>query len=253
MKYIITIFLLFSSSVAYSQGFDWQVSSRTPYQVTDIYIGAVASYSFAYHSGNFPFLEEDVICCTYESGIGSDFQLGVTSEYWHEPDMAFSVSLLYSDVSSNFYTETTVIKKTNPGLPGFDWTTAYESDISLSYITLDLGVKNRVYEKLNLKAGVDLNINIGSSESHNNSVVTPSNIPFTDGTFEKELSDGRIKELSAMVLGVSIGASYDVNLGIERYGEMSFLTRYTVNSLLAENSWRNIQAKLMIKAFLGIR
>jgi len=253
MKYIITILLFVSSSVVFSQGFDWQVSSRTPYQITDTYIGAVASYSLAYHSGNFPFLEEDVICCTYESGIGSDFQLGITSEYWHEPDMAFSAGLLYSIVNSNFYTETTVIKKTNPGLPGFDWTTAYESDISLSYVTLDFGVKNRIYEKLNLKAGVDLNFNIGSSETHKNSVVTPSNIPFSDGTFEKELSDGRIKELSAMVLGVSIGASYDINLGIERYGEMSFLTRYTVNSLLAENSWRNIQAKLVLKAFLGIK
>ena len=253
MKYLIKIILFLLPAIIYSQGFDWQYSSRSPYEITDLYIGGVASFAYSYSTGNFPFLEEDVICCTYEDGIGTDFQLGITSEYWHEPEMAFSVSLLYSNVSSNFYTETTVIKKTNPGLPGFDWTTAYESDISLNYITLDMGVKNRIYKKFNLKAGVDLNFNIGSSETHINSVVTPSNIPFSDGSFEKELSDGRIKDLSPIVLGVSLGGSYDLDLGIERYGEVSFLTRYTVNSLLSDNSWRSIQAKLMLRAFLGIR
>jgi hypothetical protein len=253
MKFIFKIIIFLLPIVTYSQGFDWQVSSRSPYEITNTYIGAVSSFSYSYHTGNFPFLEEDVICCTYEDGIGTDFQLGVTSEYWHQPDMAFTVGLLYSNVSTNFYTETTVTKKTNPDLPGFDWTTAYESDISLSYITLDLGVKNRIYSKLNLKAGVDLNFNIGSSESHLNSVVTPSNIPFSDGSFEKELINGRIKELSPIVLGISIGGSYDIDLGIERYGEISILTRYTVNSLISDDSWRNVQAKLMLKAFIGVK
>ena len=253
MRYFLKIMLFLFPAIIYSQGFDWQYSSRSPYEITDLYIGGVASFAYSYHTGNFPFLEEDVICCTYEDGIGSDFQLGVTLEYWHEPDMAFSLGILYSNVSSNFYTENTVIKRINPDLPGFNWTTAYESDISLSYITFDMGVKNRIYEKFSLKAGVDLNFNISSSETHVNSVVSPDNIPFSDGTFEKELSEGRIEDLSPMVLGVSIGGSYDLNMGIERYGEISILTRYTVNSLLSNYSWRNVQAKLMLRAFLGIR
>ncbi|MER3328612.1 MAG: outer membrane beta-barrel protein [Candidatus Kapaibacterium sp.] len=248
---LIIIFAL--PTLLVSQGFDWQVSSRHPYEITNKYIGAVGSLSYGYHTGNFPFLERDIVCCNYEEGDGFGVQFGLAGEYWYEHDLAFTASLLYSNINANFRTETFVVKKTNPDLPGFNWTTAYESDISLGYITIDMAVKKRIYNKLNLRAGVDINFNINSSETHRNIVVSPNNIPFSDGTFEKELTNGRIGELSSFVLGVSIGASYDIDLGIERYGEISAITNYTVNSYVEDNSWQNLQAKLMLKAYLGLR
>ena len=250
---IIIIFIFTLPTFVFTQGFDWQVSSRHPYEITNKYIGAAGSLSYGYHTGNFPFLERDVVCCNYDVGDGLGVQFGLAGEYWYEHDLAFSASVLYSRISSNCRTETSVIKKTNPDLPGFNWTTAYESDISLGFITFDLAVKKRIYDKLSLRAGVDLNFNINSSETHRNIVVSPSNIPFSDGTFEKELSNGRIGDLSGFVLGVSIGASYDINLGIERYGEISAISNYTVNSYVSDNSWQNLQTKIMIKAYLGIR
>lgn len=251
-KLILIVFMVIPVSL-FSQGFDWQVSSRHPYNITNNYLGAVGGISYGYHSGNFPFLEGDITCCNYEKGDGLGIQLGITGEYWYEYDLAFSASLLYSQINSNFRTETSVIKKTNPDLPGFNWTTAYESDISLGYITLDMAVKKRIYDKLSLRAGVDINFNINSTESHRNLVVSPRNIPFSDGTFEKPLTAGRIGELSDFVLGVSIGTSYDFDLGIERYGELNLISDYTVNSYVANNSWQNLQTKLLIKVFLGIR
>lgn len=250
---IILIFIFALPSFLLSQGFDWQVSSRHPYDITSKYIGAVGSLSYGYHTGKFPFLEKDIVCCNYETGDGLGMQFGLTGEYWYEHDLAFTTSVLYSKVSANFRAETSVIKKTNPDLPGFNWTTAYESDISLGFITLDMAVKKRIYDKLSLRAGVDINFNINSSESHRNLVVSPKNIPFSDGTFEKALPDGKIGELSNFVLGLSIGASYDINMGIERYGEISAISNYTVNSYLANNTWQNLQTKIMLKAYLGIR
>lgn len=250
---LIIIFIFALPTFALSQGFDWQVSSRLPYDITNKYIGAVGSLSYGYHTGSFPFLENDIVCCNYDKGDGLGVQFGLAGEYWYEHNLAFTASVLYSQVSANFRTETSVIKKTNPDLPGFNWTTAYISDISLGFITLDMAVKRRVYDKLSLRAGVDINFNINSSELHKNIVVSPNNIPFSDGTFEKELSNGRIGELSNFVLGVSIGASYDINLGIERYGEISAISNYTVNSYVSNNNWQNLQTKLMIKAYLGIR
>lgn len=249
----ILIFIFALPTLLLSQGFDWQVSSRRPYEITKKYIGAVGSLSYGYHTGSFPFLERDIVCCNYDEGDGLGVQFGLAGEFWYEHDLAFTASVLYSRISSNFRTETSVVKKTNPDLPGFNWTTAYESDISLGFITLDMAVKKRIYDKLSLKAGVDINFNINSSETHRNIVVSPANIPFSDGTFEKELSSGRIGELSNFALGVSIGASYDIDLGIERYGEVSLLTNYTVNSYVAINNWQNLQTKLMIKAYLGVR
>ncbi len=250
---IILIFIFAFPSLILSQGFDWQVSSRHPYNITDKYIGVASSVSYGYHTGNFPFLEKDIVCCNYDVGDGLGVQFGLAGEYWYDHDLAFTASLLYSQVNSNFRAETSVIKKTDPDLPGFNWTTAYESDISLGFITLDMAVKKRIYDKLSLRAGMDFNFNINSSETHRNLVVSPNNIPFSDGTFEKELTNGRIGELSSFVLGVSIGASYDVDLGIERYGEISAISSYTVNSYISNNSWQNLQTKLMIKAYLGVR
>ncbi|PKL78077.1 MAG: hypothetical protein CVV25_12790 [Ignavibacteriae bacterium HGW-Ignavibacteriae-4] len=250
---LILIFFFVLPSFVLSQGFDWQVSSRQPYDITNKYIGAVGSLSYGYHTGSFPFLEKDIVCCNYDKGDGLGVQFGLAGEYWYEHDLAFTASVLYSQVSANFRTETSVIKKTNPDLPGFNWTTAYESDITLGFITLDMAVKKRIYNKLSLRAGVDINFNINSSEAHKNTVVSPKNVPFSDGTFEKELSNGRIGDLSSFVLGVNIGASYDINLGIEKYGEISAISNYTVNSYVSNNSWQNLQTKLMIKAYFGVR
>lgn len=251
-KYIL-IFIAVISTNLFSQGFDWQVSTRSPYNITDLYIGATASIGYGYHSGDFPFLEKDIVCCNYESGTGTGVQFGLAGEFWYKNDLAFSVGLLYTRVSSQFSTETTVKKKINPDLPEFNWITAYESDINLDYISLDFAVKKRIYDKLNIKAGVDLNFNFSSSETHKNLVIEPANIPFSDGTFEKVLSNGRIGDINTILLGLSLGLSYDVNLGVERYGEIAILSNYTVNSYIANNSWDNLQVKLKASAFLGIR
>lgn len=252
IKHIIIILIL-SASGLLSQGFDWQLSSRKPFDITNKYIGVTGSIAYGSHSGDFPFLENDVVCCNYESGSGTGVQIGLAGEYWYQNNIAFSSALLYTRIASKFSTETSVIKKTNPDLPGFNWVTAYESDISLDYITLDLAVKQRIYDKLNLKAGIDFNYNIGSSELHKNIVVEPANIPFSDGTFEKVLTNGRIGDLSKMVLGVSLGLSYDINLGIEKYGEISILSNYSVNSYISNYPWYNLQAKLSARAFLGVK
>jgi len=252
IKYLL-ILLTFFSSEAYSQGFDWQVSTRHPYEITDLYIGVSSSFSYGAHTGDFPFLERDIVCCNYETGTGTGVQFGLASEYWYQNDLAFSVGLLYSNINSIYSTETTVLKKINPDLPAFNWITGYESDITLEYISIDMAVKKRIYNKLNLKAGVDLNFNIGSEELHKNVVIEPANIPFADGSFEKELTNGRVGDISTFLLGVSLGLSYDINLGVERYGEISLLTNYTVNSYINNNSWHSLQAKLTARAFLGIR
>lgn len=252
IKYIL-IFITVISTNIFSQGFDWQISSRSPYEITDIYIGAAASIGYGSHTGNFPFLERDIVCCNYESGTGTGVQFGLASEYWYQNDLAFSVGLLYTKISSQFSAETTVKKRPNPNLPEFNWITAYESDISLDYVTFDLAVKKRIYDKINLKAGVDLNFNLSSSELHKNVVVEPANIPFSDGTFEKVLSNGRIGNINPFLLGVNLGLSYDINLGVERYGEIAVLSNYTINSYIANNPWHNLQVKLSARAFLGIR
>lgn len=253
MKKAILIIILILPLASFSQGFDWQLTSRHPYEITNKYIGAVAGLSFGKQIGNFPFLERDIVCCNYQGGTGLGVQFGLGGEFWYQYDLAFSGSLTYSVINAKFSTETTVIRKTSPDLPGFNWTTAYNSNISLSYVTLDLAIKKRIYNKLNLKAGLDFNINIRSTESHENVVVEPQNVPFADGTFVKELSNGRIGKLTPFVVGINLGMSYDINLGIERYGELSALGGYSLNSYLVDNSWHNLQAKLILKAFMGIR
>lgn len=253
MKRIILIFLLNLPIVVLSQGFDWQVSSRYPYDFTNKYIGAVAGLSYGKQIGNFPFLENEVVCCNYQDGTGLGVQFGLGGEYWYQNDLAFSSSLTYRVINANFRTETTVNRKTNPDLPGFNWTTAYESNISLSFVTLDLGLKKRIFNKLNAKAGIDLNFNVKSSEIHKNIVVEPKNVPFADGTFEKELPKGRIGELTPFVIGINLGLSYDFDLGIERYGELSAIGGYTLNSFLKDNSWHNLQIQLLLKAYMGVR
>jgi hypothetical protein len=247
------IFILLLPFVGFSQGFDWQVSSRHPYQITDRYIGLVGGLSYNYHVGDFPFLEQDIVCCNYEDGTGLGVQFGLGGEFWYQHDLAFSASLTYSIVNADFRTETTVAKKVSPDLPAFNWTTAYKSEITLNYINLDLAIKKRIYEKLNLKAGIDIGYHISTSEAHKNVVVEPENVPFSDGTFEKDLSNGRIGQLSTLVFGANLGLSYDINLGIERYGEVSALGGYTLNNLVKDDSWHNVQARLVLKAYLGIR
>lgn len=249
---IITLALLFPLSL-FSQGFDWQVSSRTPYQITDKYIGLVGGLSYNYQDGDFPFLEKDIVCCNYKYGDGLGVEFGLAGEFWYEHNLAFSASMTYTIVNANFRTETTVPKKTSPDLPAFNWTTAYESAITLNYINLELGVKKRIYDKLNLKAGLDIYYHIKTTESHKNVVVAPSNVPFSDGEFEKTLSNGRVGHLSTSVFGANLGISYDINLGVERYGEISALGGYTINSVLQDGDWFNLQAKLIIKAYLGLR
>lgn len=237
-----------------AQGFDWQKTTRVPYEISKSYIGLNAAINADFHTGSFPFLENSLQCCEYESGAGNNFSIGLSGEYWYKSDFVFSPSLNINFLNSSFNSQNTIPRRIDPDLPPIQWTTEYESNINFTFINLDLLVRKRMLaEFLSLEGGISLNYLISESSEHINRVISPEELTFENGESEIVIENAELPELNSIIPDLKLGVGYDFDLGIENYLHLSILTTFNPTSFTSEYSWRRYSIGINAKYLFGIR
>lgn len=240
--------LAFSAINAYSQGFDWQYSYRTPSESPRFFGGIALGYDFANYTADVNFSETEIPCCRFRDGDGKQFNIAISAEYWLSGgDNALNFSLGYSKNSGTFSANPDPVFYLQDTLR-----TKLESEVDISYLQLRLGGKHRIRRShCWVGANVSADINLSGSFKNSESVTTP-NHAFNDGSIKREINDGHLPNLAKFILSPEIAIGYDVNLGLGLYASPRFSIAYNLNSLVQDDSWHSIKFGLGICVYRGI-
>lgn len=245
MKKIILLILI-SSIHLYSQGFNWQYSSRLPFESPNLFIGLEGNYSITNSTGEFPFLENRWTCCEFNEGTGSNVKFGINSEYWISGSSALKAGVFYSTFIGDFSTITEYPASINGGyLEQFK----YSFETIQHQMNLRLGYKYKLLPT-HLSIITSLNIDYLFFEDNQSS---ESRIGPVDkvAPYTRSIPEGRIKGIRNIYLSPEIGLAYDVNLGNGLYSSIQLLADLPIMSFSSAAEWRKWQYGIGIAIYKG--
>lgn len=233
-----------------AQGFNWQPTLRRPYQAPRVFVGLDAGTGLAIHSGNLPYLENDIAdpCCTYSGGSAIPLRLGVVAEYWFAPRQAVAFRLGLSHQSAGFESAT----QSYPRSSGAPLETRYQLDAGLSHLQLSGELRQRAGSSmLMVMAGLNANIVISASVTNREVIAGPAGATFVDGSSEQVLPTSGLDDASSMVLEPYLAVGYDVPLAFGYYLEPRLQLGYTLTSLSAIHPWSVLDVGFGLRLMKG--
>jgi hypothetical protein len=242
-KIIYILIILLNIYIVSAQGFNWQYSSRFPEEYPDLFAGVRFGYNLFLHNGNFNFIENLVPCCRFSSGNGTGINIMFDSEYWITGDIALSIGLGYYAVNGNFELENQEVVRDG------NFRTKFIFNSQISYLTLSSALKQQIPSSfLYLSGGIDFIIVLSSHGEHSETALT-SDVPFNSRVIEQ----GKIDELSPLVLSPFIKVGYDAPLSLNIYVSPYISAGYTLNSILENVAWRRLNINIGISIFRCVR
>lgn len=238
MKKILFILLFFIfSGKLFSQGFDWQYSSRLPFTHPKFFLGGFASVGVIANSGKFSFLEDFIPCCDYEAGDGKVYKTGMLVEFWESGNLALNGAISLSYNSSRF---TTIIEvPRSDGIQDYLSKYQYILDESRSYLGAEFGAKYRLYEThFSVGGSLGFDYKIYSSANHRERIIAPSTETFIDGSTERVITNGIIGKYYGLMVTPQIYANYDVSLGIGYYSSVKLFATLPLMSVVQDENWQ---------------
>ncbi|MCX6146182.1 MAG: hypothetical protein NTW25_02895 [Candidatus Kapabacteria bacterium] len=230
MSKSILIFVLLSLmniSIMFSQNSGWQNSSRMPFETPKLFFGGGLEYSSYLHKGDFRFIEKNTPCCGYGNGSGSGFALGLKALY---------SGVSYKNQNAVFKSQTSY-----PKSPLINIVTEFQYTGELNYLTLETGIRKSIlFENLSISGLLSLDILLNNNSNHIERIISPSNVPFNDGSYERIISNGKIADLKKYILAPKISMNYDIDLG-----NVSFLTMNTYIAVPIQNTLNNEEWKAL--------
>ncbi len=251
MKRLATIVcVLVLASEAGAQGFDWQPTLRRPYEAPRTFFGLEAGTGLAMHSGDLPYLENDIAdpCCTYSGGSAVPLIIGVLGEYWFASRQAVAVRIGLSRQSAGFESGVQSYPRSN----GQPLQTRYMMDANLTYLQLSGEFRQRMGSSMiMLMAGLSANVRMSASVTNREVIVGPVGADFIDGTAEQSLPTSGLDDASSLVLEPYLAVGYDVPLAFGYYLEPRLQIGYTLTSLSAVHPWRVFDVGLGVRLMKG--
>lgn len=245
---LLVIFLIFGSASLYSQGFDWQYSYREPAQGPDLFAGIVADFAYYDHSGEFFLFEDQTVCCPYKGGTGNGFRLGLKAEYWWQGDIAFNVSVSYVKAGGEFTT-----RQEYPRINNIIQVVEFAYNSDLRYFDFEIASKKRLFDShFFAEAAFGFLFKISDNSTHLERVISPAELPFTDGSTEREFPYREISGLRGFNVIPAINIGYDLNLGSNLYASISTGLKFPVMSQTSKNSWLRWQTGISISISRGL-
>jgi hypothetical protein len=233
---------LFISEDSLSQGFDWQNGARFPYVIPNLYVGVSTSYSGSVHNGNFNLKEDLIDCCSFTDGSGNEQSFGIVTEYWYDGLTALSANINFSAIKGDFSVRT--VLPTREG----EFVSDYGFNSTLKYLDLELLVRRRIgISHFSAGAGLNLGFLLTSEGVYTEQAVS-DNVPFE----RRILSTGTIRDLRSFSLSPFVYLAYDANLGTGYYASPNLSLSYTLNSIIAEESWRRLSISFGIRIVRSI-
>ncbi len=241
------LFVLFAGKL-YSQGFNWQYSYREPTQGPNLFIGGVADYLYFDHTGEFFLFENETVCCPYKGGTGNGFRLGLKAEYWWQGNTAFNVSMSYVKAGGKF-TSLQEYPRINNIIQVVEF--AYNSD--LRYIEFDFAAKRRLFDShFYGEVALGFMYKVSDNSTHIERVVSPAELPFSDGSTEREFPYREISGLRKFNFLPAINIGYDLNLGDNLYASICTGIKIPIMSQSGNNSWNRWQTGVSVSVYWGI-
>ncbi len=238
------ILLIVTTLAARSQGFDWQYSSRLPFDFPYLFAGLTGYTGYTMHDALLDLSEGNGDCCKFTEGKGWVSSIGLKSEYWLDGTWAANASLSY-------FTERGDFTATGQSLPftvfdsqgkivGHD-TVDFENsmDISLSYLTIEAGGKMRLF-KTHLFAGAALEFGylLQQKSEQTERVVAPSYFKYNDGSQVRTLGTHTISGISNFLFTPKLMLGYDLPLGLDIYITPLVSVGFPLHNISSDGSWK---------------
>lgn len=228
---LIIIFTLFISGKAFSQGMDWQFSSRMPSKSPIYFVGISGSFDYISHRSDFVIKENVNHAKTpeFDRGVGRGFNVNIHGEYWFKPELALFADLGFVNQPGTFFSgiETLPISDTM-NIRG-----KYGFDSEYKFIQLAVGAKRKILNS-NFYIGASLNfrIFIDSSMIETDILLSP---------IEKKVSliDPEFPEIRALSIMPVIRTGYDFSVGAGRYADVYLSLGLPLMSMASSYEWRN--------------
>ena len=234
----ILLLLILSNISAYSQGFDWQFSSRFQNLEPKYFFGLNLEYGLVNSFGDIPYNEGSFSCCNFDDGNGSNFKLGLTGEYWLDGLTAINANVNYSSINSFFSIQRKIPRRE------YMLVTNYELDATANFINTNFFVKRRVPNS-NFYGGIGLDFNIYLNKSLNFQELKDSQTP-KDDPFQNRynIANAEISEFNTVNFGLILLLGYDLSLTDGYYLSSSIGLNLPVISILSDSDWRIFGTKL---------
>lgn len=217
MKGLVLLMILLFTIKSYSQGFDWQISPRLPFEIPQYYLGATISFSKIHYNGSLLLTESFVNCAKFESGSGRSYSFGFSAEYWFTAFVPFFIELKY--LSANGLMKAMadsfpILVKQIPKIVKVQ----NEMSFSYSYIVLTIGGKLRLLET-NFFIGANLDFAVKTHSKYDvfEQVLSPAEYHFVDFSQRRKLFNGLISDLSFFAISPKLTFGYNATLGVGIY------------------------------------
>ena len=247
--FAIALLAVLVSLPAASQGFDWQYSVRYPTSSPTRFVGAAIGAGYALHQGRLPYLEQDIQmpCCTYENGTGTPASLGVAFEQWTSSNLALHGSLGYRFMSAGMTAPQT---ESDPMADGRVLVTQYTYNAAFHYADIIGGLRYRLGSShLSIGASLRLNVLLGTTASHREDVLSPSDFQFTTNPPSRsiEIPVAGVPDAMPYIVVPMVHLGYDVSLANGLYLSPLITLGLPLMSTAKEASWRTTDASLLIR------
>jgi hypothetical protein len=227
-----------------SQGFDWQYSSRLPFDFPYLFGGLNGSVGYSMHDALLNLSEGTGDCCKFQDGKGWSSSVGLKTEYWIDGLLAVNAQLSYFTNRAKFIAEGHKLPFTvfdsQGKIVGHDTVLfGNEMEISVSYLTFEAGGKRRLFDT-HLFAGAALEFGylVSNKTTQIERVVTPSYFKYNDGSQVRTLGQHKISGMSKFLFTPKLLLGYDIPVGLDFYLSPVISVGFPVNNMSNEGSWK---------------
>lgn len=240
---IILIFCITSISYVYSQGFDWQYSSRLPFNYPYIFAGLTGGAGYSLHNTALDLSEGNGDCCKFTNGSGLNYAIGLTGEYWIRGHWTVNLNLSYYSNKGLFTAPGEnlpfTVFDTQGNIIGHD-TASFENEmnISLNYLNIQAGTKYRLFNTyFFVGAAIEAGLLINQKVTQTESVVSPSYFRYNDGSQKRELGIHQISDISNFIIVPKLTLGYDISLGLGIYTTPFFTVGFPLQNIAKNGNW----------------
>jgi len=242
LSYILLILTIGAISLQ-SQGFDWQYSSRLPFRYPYLFAGLNGGVDYEMHDAALDLSENNFGCCQFNQGSGFGTVIGLKSEFWLKGLWAVNMQISYLTRRANFtadgYQVPFTVFDRQGKIIGHD-TATFENEMqsSLSYITLELGGKRRLFgSHLFAGASIELGYLVTQKYTQIERVLGPSYFKYNDGSQERNLGDYTFGNIQNFIFTPKLLIGYDIPLGLGLYTTPYFSVGFPLQNVAETGKW----------------
>lgn len=245
MKKLLTILIsfVFATIIMHAQGFDWQYSSRLPFNYPYIFAGLSGDFGYAMYDTDLDLSEGMGDCCKYSSGTGLSYGFGLNGEYWLNGLWTVNIKISYSTNKASFSAPGESLPfsvfDAKGKIIGHD-TASFENEMTstLNYLTFQIGTKYRLFKThLFVGAAVEAGWLANQKITQTETVVSPSYFRYNDGSKKRTLGLYKISDIQDFVIIPKLLLGYDIPLVSGIYTTPYISVSFPMQNIARDGLW----------------